>query len=159
MLSMAVLAGTVHAHDLDAHPLHTTMTEIVDNPARGTVRATVRVFMDDLSTVIGKRTHGRVTPASGAAWDAASQTYMKSVFSLSDKDGHTLPLQSCGVKRTADLLWFCLEAARPDVASIRVSANVLCDLYDDQINVVQATVGGARKSLLFTKGDKAKPLS
>jgi len=36
---------------------------------------------------------------------------------------------------------------------------ILCGLFDDHMNVMQATSGGSRRSVLFTKGDKAKPLS
>jgi len=33
---------------------------------------------------------------------------------------------------------------------------MLSELFDDQVNVVQGTIAGVRRSLLFTKGDAAK---
>ena len=53
---------------------------------------------------------------------------------------------------------FCYEAADPGVTQLDAFAFTLFDLYEDQVNVVQATMGGARSSLLFTRGDKPKRL-
>jgi hypothetical protein len=33
---------------------------------------------------------------------------------------------------------------------------MLCELFDDQINIVQTVSGAKRASMLFTKGDGAK---
>jgi hypothetical protein len=140
-----------------AHPLHSTITELVADRAHGTVRATIRVFLDDFTTAVRKSTHDRVSPNAGAAWDAASLAYVGAAFGLTERTGRRLPLRSCGVKRTADLLWICVETSAA-LESLAVRDAMLCDLFDDQVNVVQATVGLARRSLLFTRGDRAKPL-
>jgi hypothetical protein len=59
-----------------------------------------------------------------------------------------------------ELLWICVEAASAEgLAPLRVYNGMLSDLFDDQVNVVQGTVGGARRSVLFTKGDRAKALT
>ncbi len=150
--------GAMAPRTADAHPLHTTITEIVDVRARGAVQATIRVFLDDFTTAVQHASHRQVTAADGAPWDAASLAYALSAFGLTGGDGHPLALRSCGVKRTDNLLWICLEATAPGLASLKVKNSFLCDLYDDQINVVQATVGTARHSVLFTRGDGAKPL-
>jgi len=39
-----------------------------------------------------------------------------------------------------------------------VHARLLFDLYEDQINIVQARYEGRRVSLLFSRGDPPKPL-
>jgi len=41
---------------------------------------------------------------------------------------------------------------------LQVRNVMLCELYEDQVNVVQSTVAGARRSLLFVRGDPFKPL-
>ena len=141
-----------------AHPLHSTITEVTEDRAHGTVRATIRVFADDFGTAVSHSVHGRAL-APGAAWDAAALGYLNSAFGFSDSAGRTLPLRPCGTRRTVDLLWICVEAASAQgLAALKVRSAVLCDLFDDQVNVVQGTVAGARRSLLFTKGDRAKSL-
>ncbi len=44
------------------------------------------------------------------------------------------------------------------LATLAVRNAVMSELFEDQVNVVQAVVAGARRSLLFTRGDGAKPL-
>jgi len=129
---------------LSAHPLNTTITELSEDRAHGVVRATIRVFADDFGKAKGTRTE---------------LDYVMSKFSFTDRGGKSLPLRSCGTRSEGGLLWICVEAPSPDgLAPLRVSNGMLSDLFDDQVNVVQGTVGGARRSLLFIKGDRAKPL-
>lgn len=162
--SIAVLAALMLAvggapRVLDAHPLHSTITELVEDRAHGVVRATIRVFADDFGTAVTRFARGRVTPASGAAWDAVAAAYSVAVFGVQDAQGRAIALRSCGIRRTGDLLWVCLEAptAQP-LATLRVHNAMLCDLFADQVNVVQATVSAERKSLLFVRGDAFKPM-
>ncbi|MEO7455915.1 MAG: DUF6702 family protein [Gemmatimonadaceae bacterium] len=133
-----------------AHPLHTTLTELTEDRAHGVVRATVRVFADDFGTVLARR---------GVTGDAAATNYVSSSFTFVDAAGRKLPATSCGIRRTGDLYWVCIEApSAAGLAGLKVRAAVLCDLYDDQVNVVQGVVAGSRRSLLFVKGDAAKGL-
>jgi len=154
-----VATATVSPRLLDAHPLHSTITEVVEDRAHGVVRATIRVFADDFGTAVARSTRGRVSPASGPAWDLAVAAYAVSVFGIQDAQGRALALRSCGVRRTGDLLWLCLEASTTQsLSALRVRNTVLCELFEDQVNVVQATVGQDRRSLLFVRGDSFKPV-
>jgi hypothetical protein len=144
---------------LDAHPLHSTITELVEDRAHGVVRATIRVFADDFGTAVAKASGGRVQPGSGALWDAAVQRYVATVFGIQDARGRPLTLRSCGIRRTAELLWVCVEIVTVEpLSSLRVRNAMLCDLFEDQVNVVQGTVAAERRSLLFVRGDAFKPM-
>ena len=44
------------------------------------------------------------------------------------------------------------------LAGARVRHSVLCERFDDQVNIVRATYAGRSASLLFTRGDGAKAL-
>jgi hypothetical protein len=71
-----------------------------------------------------------------------------------------LVLASCGTRRVGELLWLCFRApldARA-VPTLRVRSALLCEKFDDQINMVQMEYAGRRGSALFTPGDPAKPL-
>lgn len=142
-----------------AHPLHGTITALQIDAARGTVRATVRVFADDLRAGVLRAARGRVLPERGSAWDAAVVAYAASAFAMQDGHGRPLALRACGMRRAADLVWLCLEADfAPDAGTLRVRNAILCELYEDQVNVVQGMVAGARRSLLFVRGDGFKAL-
>jgi hypothetical protein len=152
-----MIVGAGARRTLGAHPLHSTITELVEDRAHGVVRATIRVFADDFGTAVARMAKGRVSPASGAAWDAAVAAYSSAAFGLQDAQGRPIATRSCGVKRTGDLLWLCLEAPTTQpLATLRVRNAVLCDLFEDQVNVVQATVASERRSLLFVRGDSYK---
>ncbi|HEV7992811.1 MAG TPA: DUF6702 family protein [Gemmatimonadaceae bacterium] len=158
-LATVLLVGAGARRQLDAHPLHSTITELVEDRAHGVVRATIRVFADDFGTAVARAAKGRVSPAAGQAWDAAVLSYATTVFGMQDAQGRAVGVHSCGVRRTGDLLWLCLEAATTQpLASLRVRNAILCDLFEDQVNVVQATVAAERRSLLFVRGDSFKPV-
>lgn len=157
---MVTVLGALVVAAAAMHPLHSTITEVVADPAHGVVRATIRVFADDFGTAVQHAARGRPLPASGPAWDAAALAYATASFGLAAPGGRALPLHSCGVRRTADLLWVCLEAnTAADLGALQVRNGMLCDLFDDQINVVQGTVAGSRKSLLFVRGNGFKPIA
>ena len=152
-----VLGVVATARVADAHPLHSTITELVEDRAHGVVRATVRVFAGDFGTAVTRASRGRISTNSGSEWDIAMLSYATQAFGLRDVHGRALTLRSCGTRRTGDLLWLCLEAATDQsLATLQVRSGVLCDLFDDQVNVVQGTVNGERRSLLFVRGDSYK---
>jgi hypothetical protein len=154
--SLVVLGAVRHA---EAHPLHTTITELVLDPARGTVQATVRIFVDDLRTALARTAKGRSLRPTDPGWDDAVVTYVASTVALRDARGRALPLRTCGTRRLGDALSLCLQANVPhDAGELQIRNAMLCELYDDQINVVQNLVGGSRRSLLFTRGDPFKTL-
>jgi len=137
------------AEHLDAHPLHTTLTEVTVTSAK-TIRATVRVFADDLGAGMGMTQHVWADPDVTA--------YVAKALALYDAN-RPLPLRACGVRRQADLLWVCLETAMTagtDKISLRNS--LLGETFKDQINIVQVASGGAKRSLVFTRDDGAKRL-
>lgn len=152
------MAAVLAASGARAHPLHTTITTITYDAASHQATATVRIFTADLDTAIARRTRPRAA-SSGRATDSATFAYLASAFTAAGRDGRALPVQWCGSRLTNDLLWACLRVATPTgLSGVRVRNQALVELFDDQVNVVMADYGGRRESLLFTKGDEAKPL-
>ena len=145
-----------------AHPLHTSLAEIVYDPAAKEVRVSIRVFVDDLTKAsnayaAAHRTM-RVTSLPVVP-DGAIIQYVRASFMVADRGGHPVVLASCGNKPVGDLMWVCLRAPAPaGPVGLRVTHKVLFDLYADQINIVQAAYNGKRISLLFTRGDGFKRL-
>lgn len=145
-----------------AHPLHTSLAEMVYDPAAKEMRISIRVFVDDLtkasSAYAAAHRTTRVTSLPLVP-DAAIIEYVRASFTVVDRGGHPLALASCGNKPVGDLMWVCLRTRTPaGPVGLRVTHKVLFDLYADQINIVQAAYGGKRISLLFTRGDGYKQL-
>lgn len=141
-----------------AHPLHTTLTEMTEDRAHGTVRGMVRVFADDFGTSLNRFARTTSAPMS-TEWNAAAFAYASSVLTVATRQGALLTLRPCGVTRSADVLWICVEATAPGgLASVMVRNAMLCDQFADQVNIVQATYAGSRHSLMFTRGDRLKAI-
>lgn len=125
------------------HPLHTTMTELTVNSTMHTVRVSARMFVDDFDR------------ASRSAPSAAA--YVARRISVLDASKRAIALRDCGTKQTAGLLQVCVEGSfAGDASALRVSNTMLCELFDDQVNIVQVVNGARRRSVLFVKGDPAK---
>ena len=150
---LAIVAIVATAHSVGAHPLHTSLAEIVYDPAAKEIRISIRVFADDLTRA------SNAYARSHAATQFPEIDYVRSAFVIADHGGHPLALTSCGNKPVGDLMWVCLRSAGPGgPVGLRVAHKVLFDLYADQINIVQATYGGKKVSLLFRRGDGFKRL-
>ena len=139
-----------------AHPLHTTLAQVTADARAGTLDASIRVFAGDYALAVAKR-NGAPAPADDRVSDAASFAYLAEAFRVEDAAGRPLPLFWCGSRREGDVLWLCVRTAAA-VSDARVEDRLLFELFDDQVNIVQTVSGDRKSSVLFTKGDGAKPL-
>ncbi len=152
-LPIALVVIAASARPLDAHPLHTSLAEIVYDPAAKEIRISIRVFIDDLTKASDAYARSHRATAKSPIVD-----YARSAFIVADRGGHPLALASCGSKPVGDLMWLCFRAPSAGLAGFQVTHRVLFDLYADQINIVQAIYNGKRTSILFTRGDGYKKL-
>lgn len=152
----AAVAGPVGAAGV--HPLHTSFAEVAYDPAARALTVSLRVFADDFSAEVTRRTGARGGP-DGVPPDAAVFRYVLGRFAVLDARGAALPFQWCGLRRAGVQLFVCLRApAAAPPAGARVRSAILSDVFTDQVNIVQTTVAGRRQTLLFTPGDGPKPL-
>lgn len=143
------LAALNGAAPMEAHPLHTTLTQVAAGPGRATIW--VRSFADDFARGVAAF---RAPTGSDAA-----QTYLAASVVVWDRGGRRVLLEPCGTRRTNDLLWYCLRARTPGgLSGARILNRMQFSVYDDQVNVVQATYGGRSINLLFVAGDGPKRL-
>jgi uncharacterized protein DUF6702 len=147
------------ATDADAHPLHTTLTELTTLPD-GTAQIVMRVFLDDLSAAVTRRPPAPAAPIPMPP-DSAVARYLGEAVLLTDGAGRRMPLIVAGMRRTDDLVWVTLRAQTPrSMTGAHLAMRVLFDRWDDQVNIVQCTIGARRQTLLFTRreGSAAKPI-
>ncbi len=141
------LAGLVLPALAAAHPMHTAVAELVHEPATQEVLVTIRVFADDFGAVVG--TGGGATP----------EAYVRARVALADPAGRPIPLRWEGVTLAGDVVQIRLRGAVPGgLRGIRVRMTLMCERFEDQVNIVRATYDGRTASLLFTRGDQAKAL-
>lgn len=147
-------AGIAHAA---AHPLHTTMAEITVDPTHHTIRVVVRMFAEDLGQALARA--GRAGADSPGALERGA-AYVASAFGIRDVSGRPVALTPCpgALRRTGNLLWVCLESAPLTTMTLEVRDQLFCELFGDQVNLVQAVIDGHHRSILFTRGDGMRRL-
>lgn len=164
LVAAALAAASAHAsalvseaRGLRAHPLHTSVTELSYGTRDAGARLVIRVAADDYSAAVARFT--RTAPATDhTVPPAASFAYLRATVALLDRAGRALPLTTCGERRVEDAMLICLtsSATLPDGARLRNA--ILLELFDDQVNVVNARRDEARRTLLFTKGTREQRL-
>lgn len=151
----ALLLIAFHSNPLAAHPLHTSVAILNYQPASGKIDLSIRVFADDFERAAARRS---ATLAASRAKESPLLGYIRASFVVTDASGRTIPLEWCGWRRQRDLVWLCFRARNAARGGLLIADRIFHDLYDDQINVVQAKSDGRTTNLLFTKGDEAKPI-
>ncbi len=135
-----------------SHPMHTAVTEVVQDDARGGATVQIRVFADDFQAALP-------LPADSAAADSTMARYLRGTFALADHAGRPVRLAWAGAERTGDVILLRLHGEVPGgLAGARVTSLVLCERFEDQVNIVRATYGGRSTTLLFTRGETSKAL-
>ena len=146
----ALLAGALFG--AGAHPMHTAVTELAQEDARGSTAVQIRVFADDFQAAV---------PLSSdrAAADSAMARYLRGTFALADRTGRPVRVAWAGAERTGDVVVLRLNATIPGgLAGARVTSLVLCERFEDEVNVVRAAYDGRTETLLFTRGASSKTL-
>ncbi len=141
LLVLALRAG-------GAHPLHTTLATVAWRADRHLLEVAVRVFAQDLAEAI-----------SGAVSDSTACHYASRVLSFRDAAGRLMGAGSCSTEHAADVTWIRLIVPAATPAGLRVLNAFLFERFPDQVNIVQATVDGRARTILFTSGDGPKPLT
>ena len=118
----------------------------------------LRAFVDDFSAAVTRRAPPVGTPIATPP-DSAAARYLGETVVLTDAAGHRVALVVSNVRRTGDLIWITLRApgAGRSLAGARLTNRVLFDRWDDQVNIVQTSVGTRRQTLLFTKREANTP--
>jgi hypothetical protein len=148
LLSAALWLLSIGVH----HPMHTAVIEIAYDGTTTAAAIRIRVFVDDFTAAIQ-------VPPGTAAGDSATVRYVTSSFTVVDRTGTRLMLRWHGFERVGDVLVLRFDAAAPaGLAGGRIATTLLSERFEDQVNIVRATYGGRTRTLLFTRGEAAKPL-
>ena len=150
-IACVALALGLFATRADAHPLHTTLTQ-VSVAADGGIQIVIRAFVDDFSAAVT----GRVSPVGSAIptpAEPAAARYLGDRLLLSDRSGRRIALAVTNIRRTDDLVWVTLRTASASASGVRLTNRVLFERWDDQVNIVQSSLGGRQQTLLFTRSE------
>lgn len=155
-LSLLVLALPVGA---SAHRYHTSVTRLEYNATEQLAEITVQTFADDIEAALRKRSKaGNVRLDSSKETNALVLDYLRSVIALKSA-GAEVELQWIGMELKGYTVWIYLQAKTPaGLAKTSLRNQLLCELFADQINIVNVLNDGKRASLVFKRGDAAQEI-
>ena len=133
------------------HAIHASITQIDHNAKEKTLEVSVRIFTDDLETVLGLENAGqRFRIENGDKNDAAVERYLRKVFKIANPKGKVWPYKYIGKENEADATWVYVEFPLTEAPTgCKLQQQVLLDVFDDQVNIVNLTYQGEKKSYLF----------
>lgn len=162
-LLMAALSGAAIALlplRAFAHRQKKIITDVEWNSSTNLLEITHILHLHDAEQALsrlGKLSQPDLTPLRARAQLAL---YAQDHFKLFDHDGNPIPLTIVGAEIVSGHAYVYQEVALSEVPQeLLVDNTLLLDVYLDQTNLVNVTLGGALQSLVFTAGDRAKRIS
>jgi hypothetical protein len=150
---------------LSLHKFHVSNSQIEYNPTTQAAEIIIRVFADDFENALSKHAGRSVKP--DAASNGRSQAnaslilgYLNQQFTLKTKAGKPVKLTWIGLEAQADMYWLFLEgkiAGGMEGAQLR--NRIHCELFDDQVNVVNTKFQGKQFGHMFEPQDEFKVIT
>ncbi|MBA2647245.1 MAG: hypothetical protein H0U81_10635 [Pyrinomonadaceae bacterium] len=137
-----------------AHKFYTSFAQIEYNDERETVEVALRVFGDDMETVLTRR-HGKAIRI-GKTEDAAKVifAYVADSFQLQNRDGAAKKFEWVGMETKGDVAWLYFETKMPEgLTGATLRNRILLDFSDEQVNIVHLRHSGQKADLVFKAND------
>ena len=144
--SLAFLAGAAR---VEAHPLHTSFTEVTRDRHTGVVSISVRLFADDFGAMLDSL---RAIPAfRNLTADQVAQAYFRRSFGLSSGAG-PIELVWDGMRTVDGLTWINARSAAPVVnGKLRIRNALMFDRFRDQVSIVRWMTGPVSKTVVLSR--------
>jgi hypothetical protein len=158
------LPGQAYAAPL-AHKFHVSVSQVEYDRARQTARIMIRVFADDLQAAVSRHA-GRELKIQGAPigndreMGGLIHAYLRDRLELRTRDGREVRLNWAGLESTPDVIWLYVEARTPGgLAGAQLRNRLFCELFEDQVNIVNTLHQQKTIGVMFEPKDDFKPLT
>ena len=131
------------------HPFYVSVIDINHNAKERSVEVSIKVFSDDLETVLKKQGGTLIDlskPGSKPIADKAINQYIQSKLQI-QIDGKALSLNYIGYEIQEESVWCYFESPNINsVKKINVRCSLLYEWQQQQINIIHTKVNGIEKS-------------
>lgn len=122
------------------HPIHTTSATMVIGGAEAHI--SIRAFVEDFPP---------------GADSAGAARYLAARFTLTGPDGRRLPVSLGHLEAVGGVVTLALVVRHEGPwTGVRIGNQLLCERFEDQVNVVQVRGDKGTQTLLFTPGGSAQ---
>jgi uncharacterized protein DUF6702 len=146
------------------HRVHVSVTNLEFNQPRQRVEIVIRVFTDDLENALSRRANRavKIDPATAGKDRQVVElvmAYLRCSFELKNKAGRTVALSWNGIEGQPDMFWIFVKGRAPGgLEGAQLRNKIFCELFDDQVNIVNAKHQGKQVGLMFETKDDFKIL-
>jgi len=155
---------TPHSPLPTPHKVHISVTNLEFDQPRQIVEIVIRVFTDDLENALSLRAKRavKIDPATAGKDRQVVElvmAYLRSSFELKNKAGRTVALSWNGIEGQQDMFWIFVKGRTPGgLEGAQLRNKIFCELFDDQVNIVNAKHQGKQVGLMFESKDDFKIL-
>lgn len=169
MRFLAVILCLSALSSLHAHSLHQSTAEVEYNSKTKKLEVSLTVFINDLETVLIRQTERdlRLDKTPVAEFDAQILAYLTKTLVVTDAVGKSAKIEWVGrqldedTKKSGDpTVTLFFEIPLPDgLMGTKLQHSVFCELFKDQVNLIQIQHNEQKRELQFKAGDEAVWLS
>lgn len=161
--SMTIFFNVAFIFGMWAHPLHVSVTEIEYDERESELEIMMRIFTDDLENAIRLQQNINdldiLNPPKGLTTDKLVGSYILTHFAIG-LDGKIQDIRYLGQEHEGEaVVCYLLVSKVKKWNKVEVTNDVLCELFDDQSNLIHVTIGETVKSLRLVKDKTTSSLS
>ena len=153
------------------HKVHVSVSQLEYNQKAQSVEIVLRVYADDLENALSQHAKRQVKldPTTANKDKRVVETvmaYLRDNFQLKDKAGRAVRLNWVGMEWQTDMYWLYVEGKMPAVPAnsnalegAQLKNKVFNELFDDQVNIVNAKIQNKQFGLMFESKDGFKTIA
>ncbi len=145
-----------------SHKIHVSVTHLELDQLKQTVDIVIRVYMDDLENALSQRAR-REVKVDPATADKNRQiidlvmAYVRGAFEMKNRAGRPVTLSWVGIEGQMDMFWLYVKGRLPGgLEGAQMRNKIFFELFDDQVNIVNAKYQGKQFGLMFEAKDEFK---
>lgn len=158
-------------NDIAAHKLHLSVTQLDYNQKSQSVEIVLRVYADDLENAVSQHAKRPIkidptTANKDKRTGEAILAYLRNGFELKSPSGTRVKLAWVGMELQMDMYWLRLEGKMSAVPAntngldgAQLKNKVFCELFADQVNIVNTKIREKQVGLMFEAKDDFKVIT
>lgn len=163
LISIALTVAMLVSPAGGSHKFHVSVSQVEYDEKSRKLELVIRVFADDFENALSGFAKRPVRPDQLAASSRAGELvmgYLRGAVEIRDRGDRPLSLTWSGMEGQTDVWWLYLEAKAPaGIDGARMRNRIFCELFDDQVNIVNTKVRGKQVGTLFEHADDFKPIT
>lgn len=154
-----------------AHKLHLSVAQLDYNQKSQSVEIVLRVYADDLEAAVSRHANRPVNidPATANKDKRLGQAilaYLRNSVELKSKNGAPVKLIWRGMEWRMDMFWLSVTGKLPAVPAgengldgAQLKNRIFCELFADQVNIVNTKIREKQVGLMFEAKDGFKTIT